>query len=295
MTLDEHIIDLTNTVISGRHGLDETLVAVEEWVYAHGHSMPEDEIAHFRATLDRDSTNDDRSLVDSVLRLHATRLLYRFDHEQAAIPEDDDTNYGRARNAFNAALRDSEIGIREARIDIAISNAHHLLGNISGNRQWLDTALERVQEIASLDLLGLVQVIPAMPLPKMGPFRRLGLRVLGLDLTQLSDRNRESFAEIARMQINQIILMADLIGAQFNVIRERQRANRAFRVVAYLVMRYDGMPGLEPEQLLNVAGDIRRTEAEAAAVLAQQAYVLFRATGNEDGMLRAEELLNSVR
>ncbi|MCD4686289.1 MAG: hypothetical protein K8S97_10170 [Anaerolineae bacterium] len=295
MTLDEHIIALTNTVISGRHGLDETLDAVEEWVYAHGGSMPEAEVVHVLTTLNRDSSNDDRALVDSVLRLHATRLLYRFDQDQQLVSEDDDTEYGWARNAFNTALRESEVGIREARIDIAIANAHHLLGNISGNRQWLDTALERMQGIASLDLPGLVAVIPAMPLPKMGPFRRLGLRVMGLDLTQLSERNRESFTEIARMQINQMILLADLIGAQFNVIHERQRANRAFRVVAYLVLRYDGITGLEPAQLLNIAGDIQRTEAEAAAVLAQQAYVLFRATGDEDGMVRAEELLNAVQ
>ena len=34
MTLDDHIIALTDTVISGRHGLDETLEAVEEWITA---------------------------------------------------------------------------------------------------------------------------------------------------------------------------------------------------------------------------------------------------------------------
>lgn len=291
MTLDEHIIALTNTVLSGRHGLDETLAAVEEWIAANGRRMSGDEVAAFRATLDRESTNDDRSLIDSVLRLHATRLLYRYDQPQPAPSPNDDTEYGRARDAFNAALRESEDGIREARIDIAIANAHHLLGNITGNRHWLDAALERVQAIASLDLPELVNVIPAMPLPKMGMFKRAGLRLLGLDLSQLSERNRESFAEIARMQTNQIVLLADLIGASFNVIRERQRANRAFRVVAYLVMRHEGLPGLEPEQVLNIARDIQRAEGEAAALLAQQIYALYRAMGDEEGMAQAEALM----
>lgn len=295
-TLDEHINALTQQVVSGATGLDEALAAIADWLDAHGYALDRAERDAFRASLDRESTRDNRSLVDSVLRLQVARVMYRQDDEaEAAEPagEEEANEYIAARDAFNAALRESETGIREARIDIAIANAHHLLGDVRANRAWLDTALARVQPIATLDLVRLAEAVPAMPLPSMGAFRRVGLRLLGVNLDRLSDRNRASFVTLARLQTGQIMVLAHLIGSSFGALRERQRANRAFRVVAHLAIRYGEMPEADAEQALAIAGDLRRAEPEAARVLAKQARAAFAARDDAESVERAEALLEN--
>lgn len=294
MTLDDRIRELTASVVGGALGLDQALSGVERWVREHAPHMNDADRVAFNETLDRESTHDNRSLVDSVLRLHATRLLVR--HDTAAPPavaaqDNSPSEYGEARDAFYEALRHSEDGIREARMDIAIANAHHLLGDARANRDWLDSALARLQPLASLDLVGLAEAIPAMPLPRMGPLKRAGLRLLGMDLSRLAERNRDSFVTLAQLQTNQIALLAHLIGTAFETVRERQRANRTFRIIAHLVARYDGLPGSDAEQMLTIAEDIRRAEPDAARQLAQQAYVLCRALADDGGQARAQRLL----
>lgn len=296
MRLDDRILELTASVVGGALGLDQALSEVERWVMEHAPHMDDADRAAFNETLDRESTQDNRSLVDSVLRLHATRLLVRYDTaEPPAVAEQDDSpsgsEYDEARDAFYEALRLSEDGIRETRMDVAIANAHNLLGDVRANREWLDSALARLQPLASLDLVGQAEAIPAMPLPRMGPFKRAGLRLLGMDLSRLSERNRDSFVMLARLQTNQIVLLAHLIGTSFEAVRELQRANRTFRIIAHLVARYNGLPGSDAEQLLTIAEDIRRAEPDAARQLAQQAYVLSRAEADDDGMASAQRLL----
>lgn len=294
MTLDDRISALTASVVGGTLGLDQALSEVERWIAEHAPGMNDADRAAFNETLDRESTHDNRSLVDSVLRLHATRLLVRHDTAAGAGgAEQDDflSEYNEARDAFYETLRRSENGIRETRMDIAIANAHHLLGDVRANREWLDSALARLQPLASLDLVGQAEAIPAMPLPRMGLLKRAGLRLLGMDLSRLSDRNRDSFVMLAQLQTNQIVLLAHLIGTSFEAVRERQRANRTFRIIAHLVARYDGLPGSDAEQMLTIAEDIRRVEPEAARQLAQQAHVLCRAQADKDGQARAQRLL----
>ncbi len=297
-TLDDHIRALTEAVVRGAQGLDEALNDVERWLDAHAPALSEADRDAFSATLDRESNDDNTSLVDSVLRMHATRLLYRYDEAaslgaaaRGVVDDAETTPYSVARDQFNAALRQSESGIREARIDIAIANAHHLLGDMHANREWLDSALAHVQPLASLDLVRLADAIPSMPAPRMGALRRIGLRLLGVNLERLAERNRASFHAIAQMQMNQVVLLAHLIGASFEALRERPRSRRAYRVAAHLVVRYEGLLNDDAAHALAVAEDIRRAEPEAAALLARQAAGLYRAAGDAAGQARAEALL----
>ncbi len=293
-TLNDTIDSLTNTVLTGEYGLDDALSALETWIDAHAAAMTSNERQQFSATLDQESSNDDRSLIQSVLKLHATRLLYRWDRRTAppSPPPDAGQNaYMQARTAFTQALSQSEDAINEARIDIAVANAHHLLANVAANRHWLDRALDRLPDLAAIDLVQLAEAIPAMPLPRMGPFKRLGLKLMGFNFDRLAQQNVESLAGIAHMQINQIILLSHLLGTSYQAIREPQRARRAFRIAAHLIVRHGGMMAMPPDQLIEIAESIQRTESEAAGVLARQAYDDYQASQNGAGLVRARAIL----
>jgi hypothetical protein len=293
-SLLEPIHALTETVLNQPDDLDGALVALEQWFDEYADDLTETERRDFSASLDVESTNDDRSLIDSVLKLHMTRLLYRYDraHSHAPVPAQND--YTRARAAFTGALEQSEDVINESRIDIAIANAHHLLGNPAANRRWLDRALDRLLPLASTPLIKLAEDIPAMPIPRLTPLKRLGLKFMGFNFERLDQENRDSMVAIARMQIDQIITLAHLLGSSFEVIRERQRAQRAFRVAAHLIVRYHGMRTHDPDQLLSVAQSLQRAEPEAARVLAEQARDLSAQAHDADGVARADALLNEV-
>ena len=294
LALNEIIHSLTDAVLTGEYGLDDALAALETWLDTHAASLTQIERQQFSASLDEQGSNDDRSLITSVLKLHATRLLYRHDRRTSppvSEPEEAQNSYVRARSAFTQALSVSEDAINEARIDIAVANAHHLLANASANRDWLDSALERLPDLAAIDLIKLAEGIPAMPLPRMGPLKRLGLKLMGFNFDRLAQQNVESLTAIARMQVNQIILLSHLLGTSYHTIREKQRATRAFRIAAHLIVRYGGMTNMPPDQLLEIAESLQRTEAEAAAVLAQQAYDVYRTVDNEAGLSRAAALL----
>ena len=73
------------------------------------------------------------------------------------------------------------------------------------------------------------------------------------------------------MQTDQIIIMAHLIGTSYEAIRERQRANRAFRIAAHLIARHEGMHLQESDQIRDIADAIQRAEPDAAAILVAQA------------------------
>lgn len=279
MSLTEQIDVVSNEVLEGRAGLDDALEAVERWLHRHVDTLDRAEQRAFSDSLSEASTNDDRSLVRSVLKLHATRLLYRYDTADTVIesPPHNDPNrqrYLTARDAFNRAIHASEIGINEARIDVAIANAHHLLGNIASNRRWLQASLNRLPDLAATDLVALAEAIPAPPLPRLNRFKRFGVRLLGLNLERLAARSQQNLVKIAIMQENQIVLLAHLVGTSFEAIRDRARAQRAFRIAAHLITRYWGMPHVEADQLLYIAEDLQTTEREAARILAQQALDL---------------------
>ena len=290
----EPIHALTETVLNNPDGLDDALVALEEWFDEHADSLTPEQRRSFSAALDVESTNDDRSLIDSVLKLHMTRLLYRYDraHTRPSTPAEND--YTRARTAFTQGLEESEDIINESRIDVAIANAHHLLGNPAGNRRWLDFALDRLMPLAATNLVTLAEDMPTMPIPRMTPLKRIGLRFMGFNFDRLDQENRESMIIIARMQIDQIITLAHLLGSSFEAIRERQRAQRAFRVAAHLIIRHQGMRSDDPEQLLSMAESLQRAEPEAARTLATQARDLSSQSNDTASIARADALLSQM-
>jgi hypothetical protein len=291
-TLIEQINALTDTVLSGGHELDDALHALEAWIADYAGMLSPDDRARFSASLDRESEDTDRSLVDSILKLHTARLLYRYDSQHQPAPAEPRNDYEVARMAFGHALRQCEEGINEARIDVAVANAQQLLGNEDANRRWLDSALERLPPLASIDLVVLAQKIPAMPPPKMNWFQRAGVKMMGFNFERLATQNRDELAAIGRMQVNQIVIMAHLIAISFETIRERQRAQRAFRIAAHLIVRYNGLfRQEEADPLIDMAESLRKFEIEAAQVLAEQAYALYEAQGDSEGIARAQAVM----
>jgi hypothetical protein len=293
-SLLEPIHALTETVLNNPDELDSALVTLEEWLDEHADSLTPEQRQSFSAALDVESTNDDRSLIDSVLKLHMTRLLYRYDRAHSEPPTPVQNDYTRARTAFTQGLEQSEDIINESRIDVAIANAYHLLGNPAGNRRWLDNALDRLMPLAATDLVKLAEDMPAMPIPRMTPLKRIGLRFMGFNFERLDQENRDSMVMIARMQIDQAVTLAHLLGSSFEAIRERQRAQRAFRVAAHLIVRHGGMRTHDPEQLLSMAESLQRTEPEAARILAGQARDLSAQAQDAEGVARADALLNEM-
>jgi hypothetical protein len=133
-----------------------------------------------------------------------------------------------------------------------------------------------------------------MPIPRMTPLKRIGLRFMGFNFERLDQENRDSMVMIARMQIDQAVTLAHLLGSSFEAIRERQRAQRAFRVAAHLIVRHGGMRTHDPEQLLSMAESLQRTEPEAARILAGQARDLSAQAQDAEGVARADALLNEM-
>jgi hypothetical protein len=293
-SLLEPIHSLTENVLINPDDLDGALVALERWFDENADSLSATERKSFSATLDVESTNNNRSLIDSVLKLHMTRLLYRYDRARSRTPPPPQNAYTRARAAFTQALQESEDIINESRIDIAVANAHHLLGNSAANRRWLDRALDRLMPLAATNLVTLAQEIPAMPIPNMTPLKRLGLKFIGFNFSRLDQENRDSMVAIARMQIDQVVTLAHLLGMSFDAIREYQRVQRAFRVAAHLIVRHQGMRSGEPDQLLSMAESLWRAEPEAAQVLVEQARDLFVRANDADGIERADALMDEL-
>lgn len=282
--LTDHIDSLAASILNGAISLDDALIDLEDWIVDHGNELTPADRRAFSATLDQSSQGNNQSLIDSIMRLHTTRLLYRYDkatapldNNQDADQETDPTPYTEARATFATALQTSEDAINEARIDIAIANAQHLLGNIDANRRWLDDSFERIHPLAATDLVALAEAIPAMPMPELNWWRRIGIKLVGYNFERLAAKNRASLKTIARMQTDQVIIMAHLLGTSYEAIRERQRANRTFRIAAYLIMRYDGMYLRNREQLREIAADLELAEPDAAARLMAQAAKLNEA------------------
>jgi hypothetical protein len=272
-TLVEHIEALTSSVLTGHSGLDQALAALENWLDTHITTLTASERQAFSLSLEQETTNNNHSLVDSILKLHAARLLHRHELQYAPdpVPDEAANGYTRARGQFEQTLRRSEELINEARIDIAIANAHHLLGNITANRRWLDSALTHLNDLAATDLVTMARETPLMPPPQVGPLKRIGLRLAGINLDRLAEYNRDNLALIGQMQNNQIVILAHLLGTSFEAIHERSRARRAFRIAAHLIVRHNGLPGEDADQLLAIAESLQRFESDAAELLIRQA------------------------
>jgi hypothetical protein len=148
--------------------------------------------------------------------------------------------------------------------------------------------------LAATNLVTLAQEIPAMPIPHMTPLKRLGLKFMGFNFARLDQENRDSMVTIARMQIDQMVTLAHLLGTSFEAIREYPRVQRAFRVAAHLIVRHQGMRSRDPDQLLSIAESLYHSEPEAARVLVGQARDAYARANDADGVARIDALMSEL-
>ena len=160
-TLVEYIETLTSTVLTGHHGLDEALAALENWLDTHLSALSDAERQAFSQSLEQETTNSNHSLVDSILKLHAARLLHRYDLRHAPDPAPDEAanEYVRARGAFEQALRHVEKPCRVAVMGCVV--------NGPGEAADADIAVCAAKEKAYLYLHG--QRIATVPEPEIIP------------------------------------------------------------------------------------------------------------------------------
>ncbi len=244
VTLNETISDLTSAVTGQRQSLDDALFVLQTWIDRNAQFMTEDDHEAFSAKLSAEKATqvrngqpygDDYSLVSSVLRLHATRLLYRYDERREGPPaSDDDSVYGRARRRLRLALREAELALNEARVDTAIANAHQILADPGANRRWLQDALTRLQGVASKDVIRLAEAVPMPDLPSLNIFQRLMFLVLGIKQEEIARRSLQSLRQVAELQHSQLVEMAKLLADSFTAIGDRPGAQQALSLLAKL-------------------------------------------------------------
>jgi hypothetical protein len=244
-TLIETINNLTTDIAGQQKSLDDALFSVQAWIDRNAKSMTEADRDNFSRALhteketpvvDGEKRSDDSSLAGSVLRLHAMRLLYRYDERQVGPipPSDDNSAYGRAKDRLQRALRETEIAINEARVDTAIANAHHILADPRANHRWLQDALTRLQTVGARNLIGLADAIPAPQLPPLGLLQKVMFRVLGIKQEEIARRNLKSLREIAALQHSQLVEMAQLLAESFVAIGDQLAAQQALALLAKL-------------------------------------------------------------
>ncbi len=243
-TLDETISELSGAVTAKRQSLDDALFALQSWIDRSAQFMTDADREAFTEKLNAEKEpqvvdgqpyGDDYSLVSSVLRLHATRLLYRLDERREGPPRpDDDSPYGRARHRLRLALREAELALNEARVDTAIANAHQILADASANRRWLQDALTRIQVITSKDVIRLAEAVPMPDLPSLNLFQRVIFRVLGIKQEEIARRSQESLRKVAQLQHNQLVEMVKLLADSFDASGDRLGAQQALALLAKL-------------------------------------------------------------
>src|SRR5450432_815450 len=231
-TIDKTIETLTADVAEQRQSLDDGLFALQSWFDHNVELFNEDERAAFSDKLNAEkdaekgknkpaegSARDDSALVGSVLRLHAMRLLYRFDEKQRSIPAlTTSSPYARAKQRLQVALREAELALNEARVDTAIANAHNILEDRGANRRWLQDALTRLQTLSHKDLVKLAEAVPTPELPPLNPFQRAGFFVLGIKQDEIGRRTLSSLRKLAELQTNQLTEMVNLLVGSFEAI-----------------------------------------------------------------------------
>jgi len=251
ITIDETIATLTADINEKRQSLDDGLFALQAWFDRNVELFNDDERTAFSDRLNAeknaaksDSTDsntttaaqgDDSSLISSVLRLHAMRLLYRFDERRRSIPALTTTSaYARAKQRLQVALREAELALNEARVDTAIANAHNILEDRGANRRWLQDALTRLQTLAHKDLVKLAEAVPAPDLPPLNPLQRAGFWLLGIKQEEIGRRTLLSLRKLAQLQTNQLTEMANLLLGSFEAIEDNLGIQQALRLLAQL-------------------------------------------------------------
>ncbi len=242
ISIEETIETLAGDVVEKRQSLDDALFGLQTWFDRNVKLLGEDERIAFsqRLNAEKDTVKragqpqgDDLSLISSILRLHAMRLLYRFD--EAARPEADTTNdtpYQRGRRRFQQALRESELTMNEARVDTAIANAHNLLEDLQANRRWLQDALTRVEKASQKDLVRLAEAIPLPESIPLSLIQRVTFTVLGIRQEELGRRNLQSIRQMAVLQTTQLAEMVKLLASSFKAIEDSAGEQQAMDILA---------------------------------------------------------------
>ncbi|MEP7288469.1 MAG: hypothetical protein ABI947_22180 [Chloroflexota bacterium] len=247
-SLEQTIDSLAAEVAAKRQSLDDALFALQTWFDRNAASLTEAARTRFSQTLNADKAaslkrskdntpaeGDDLTLVVSVLRLHAMRLLYRFDERRTGRPAATDTSpYGRAMRKLRIELRETEIAINEARIDAAIANAHNILDDRNANRRWLQDAFARLQTIAHKDLIKLAESVPAPELPPLNIFQRVSFSILGIKQEEIGRRSLQSVRQIAVLQNSQLIEMVKLLAESFAANNDPVGSEQALNLLVNL-------------------------------------------------------------
>ncbi len=241
-TINQTIEQLTGSVTSGKQSLDDALFALQAWLDKSADLISESDRDTFSETLEAEKDTqvrdgqpygDDQTLVASVLRLHAMRLLYRLDAPRR--PEaGDDSAYGRAKYRLQLALRETEMAINEARVDATIANAHQILMDRNANHRWLQDALARLQGVAGKDL---VKLADAVPIPEPIPLKiiqRLVFLVLGIKQEEIARRTVASLKQMAELEHSQLIEMVTLLIDAFTAINDGPGVQQAQALLAKL-------------------------------------------------------------
>jgi hypothetical protein len=235
------IDQLTAEVNSQKQSLEAALFALQTWLEANAPTLSAADRTEFSQVLIQEkkkpnqAESDDSSLIASVLRLHAMRLLFRYDAQQTApLKPDDETAYEQAKYRLKLALREVETAVNEARIDTAIANAHHILGDKGANRRWLQDALIRVQTVAAKDLTRLAANIPLPETPQLTLWQRIMFRIYGIRQEEIAKRTVASLRQIADLQLTQMAEMATLLAESFNAIDDKLSAQQALAILGQL-------------------------------------------------------------
>ncbi len=240
--IESTIENLAGDVVEKRQSLDDALFALQTWFDRSITLLGEDERVAFseRLNSEKDSAKredqphgDDLSLISSVLRLHAMRLLYRYD--ESARPKGDVSNespYQRARLRFQTALREAEIATNEARVDTAIANAHNILEDWSANRRWLQDAVVRLEKASQKDLVRLAEAVPLPDAIPLNLIQRLTFGLLGIKQDEIGRRSLQSLRQVALLQTKQLAEMAQLLAASFKSIDDSVGEQQAMQLLS---------------------------------------------------------------
>jgi hypothetical protein len=245
--------DLVDQVASKKANLEDALFKLQTWIDQNAPALTEADRQEFATVLRAEKAEEpadanaqkssDRSLIASVLRLHAMRLLFRLDASREVTPlpaPEDDTIYAQKKHRLKLALQEVETAVNEARIDTAIANAHGLLGDTGANRRWLHDALIRIQTVAAKDLNRMAETIPTPPLPSLNLLQRIMFRVYGIKQEEIARRTLTSLRQIAALQTSQIAEMATLLADSFNAVGDKLGAQQALAILTRLEMTPQG-------------------------------------------------------
>lgn len=239
-----HVNQLGADISARRKSLEDALFDLQAWLEANAVTLTSADRGEFsrvlvaeKASPDAETAgkSNDSALVLSVLRLHAMRLLFRQDAASAdPLKPADASAYERGKLVLKVALREVETAVNEARIDVAIANAHHILGDRGANRRWLQDALIRVQTVASKDLVKLATAIPAPDAPALSWLQKLLLRFYGIRQEEIARRTLASLRDLAQLQNSQMAEMATLLAESFDTAGDRLGAQQALAILAAL-------------------------------------------------------------